>query len=388
MIELSITQSKAKLGQISGDDYQAIHLVREHFSIANPAYRRNAPYIQARLYAITPAGKFELGLLGSIITFLELNHYEYVVSEQLQELCNVGFANPEIKTLNLQYRDYQEASVISALKQGNGVTLIPTAGGKTLICAGLIESLRLNLKNRTALTLVMVPTLQLVEQTANDFISYGLTNVTKWSGDNIPDPKANIIVAGTQILLSDKTDLSILDDAKILLVDECLRKNTLISTNKGYIKIQNIKVGDFVKSFNIETGKIEYKSVLNTWHNLPQSSSYDYFLEIKLEDGTTIQVTPNHKIFTNRGYVKAEDLTVLDEILSIKSSKTMTFRYKYLYAKASISTLLFNMSQTCKVCWQTFKTLPSRIYPKNILRCFFKKTQRRNMPQMSNPYKV
>ena len=237
MIELSITQSKVKLGQISGDDYQAIHLVREHFSIANPAYRRNAPYIQARLYAITPAGKFELGLLGSIITFLELNHYEYVVNEQLQKLCDVGFANPEIKTLNLQYRDYQEASVISALKQGNGVTLIPTAGGKTLICAGLIESLRLNLKNQTALTLVMVPTLQLVEQTANDFISYGLTNVTKWSGDNIPDPKANIIVAGTQILLSDKTDLSILDDIKILLVDEChvLRRGNQINKVLNFI---------------------------------------------------------------------------------------------------------------------------------------------------------
>ena len=87
-----------------------------------------------------------------------------------------------------------------------------------------------NLKNENALVLVTVPTIQLVEQTCADFISYGMTKVTKWSGDNKPDPDATTIIAGTQILLSDKTDLSILDDVKILMVDEChcIKKNNEI----------------------------------------------------------------------------------------------------------------------------------------------------------------
>lgn len=238
MIELSIAPGKNKLGQISGDDYQALHLVRENFSIANPAYRRNSPYIQARLYSITPSGKFELGLLGDIISYLELNHYEYNATEELLKEYKPGYDEPFIKTLNLQYRDYQESSIIAALKQGRGVTLIPTAGGKTLICAGLIESLRENIKDPSALTLVIVPTLQLVEQTSEDFISYGLTKVTKWSGDNKPNSDANIIVAGSQILLSDKTDLSILNDVKILLVDEChiLRRGNQINKVLNFIK--------------------------------------------------------------------------------------------------------------------------------------------------------
>ena len=238
MIELSLTPGKNKLGQISGDDYQALHLVRENFSISNPAYRSNLPYIQSRIYSITPSGKFELGLLGNIISYLELNHYEYRVKEDLLKEYKPGCEEPKVKSLNLQYRAYQEASIIASLKQGRGVTLIPTAGGKTLICAGLIESLRDNLKELEALTLVIVPTLQLVEQTASDFISYGLNNVTKWSGDNKPDLKANIIVAGSQILLSDKTDLSILADVKILLIDEChiLRRGNQINKILNFIK--------------------------------------------------------------------------------------------------------------------------------------------------------
>jgi superfamily II DNA or RNA helicase len=238
MIKLSLTSGKNKLGQINTEDYQAIHLIREHFSIPNPAYRRNSPYIQARLYAITPSGKFETGLLGSMVSFLERNHYQFEIDPELNRLYSPGINNPIIKSLNLPYRNYQEASIIAAIKQGRGITLIPTAGGKTLICAGLIKNLRNNINNQEAKTLILVPTLQLVEQTADDFISYGLTNITKWSGDNIPNLQADIIVAGTQILLSEKTDLSILDDIEILLIDEChiLRRNNKINKILNFIK--------------------------------------------------------------------------------------------------------------------------------------------------------
>lgn len=218
MINFSLI-SKDRQIQISGD-LKNIALIREHFSVANPAYRRNSPYIQPRLYCITPSGKFDIGLFGDVLKYVELCRYEYSYDEEITKKFNPGFKNPEIKQLNLQLRDYQESAILPALAQGRGVTLIPTAGGKTLICATLIESLRHNLNNPNSLVLVTVPTLQLVEQTANDFLSYGLKNVTKWSGNNKPDPNATIIVAGTQILLSESTDLSKLADVDILLMDE------------------------------------------------------------------------------------------------------------------------------------------------------------------------
>jgi superfamily II DNA or RNA helicase len=236
MITFTLT-TKGKQIQISGD-LKNIALIREHFSIANPAYRRNVPYIQPRLYCITPSGKFDIGLFGDILKYVELNRFEYTYEDQIKKLYNPGFKDPEIKSLKLQLRDYQESAILPALSQGRGVTLIPTAGGKTLICATLIESLRHNLNKPNALVLVTVPTLQLVEQTANDFLSYGLTNVTKWSGNNKPDPNATIIVAGTQILLSESTDLSKLSEVEILLMDEVhgLRRGNQLNKVLNFIE--------------------------------------------------------------------------------------------------------------------------------------------------------
>ena len=367
-----ILDIKNQQGQITCDA-DTLSLIRDKFSIANPAYRKNAKFVAARLYAITPKGKFEVGLLRDIVSYIQLNGYEFTITDKLKEEFTCGFSEPQIKTLSLSFRDYQEQSIIASLKQGRGVVVIPTAGGKTLICAGLIESLRQNLKDPEAMVLVTVPSIQLVEQTASDFINYGLEKVTKWSGNNKLDPNAKIIVAGTQFLLSDKTDLSILADVKILLVDECIRKNTLISTNKGNKKIQNIKKGDFVKSFNTKTKKIEYKPVLNTWKNLNKSNSYEEFLEIELDNGSVVHLTPNHKVYTDNGYKRADELSKYDNILFINSSKYMNFRYKYLYAKTFAQSHLFNMWKRIKIRLKTFENISSRYINQTILRQIFKK---------------
>lgn len=217
MTELSLVKGS---GQIT-TDVETVNLIRETLSVANPAYRKNSPYIQKRLYSITPSGKFDVGLLGEIVKTIENFNYLYKITDELRSLFFCGFSDISIKKLAFDFRDYQEKSILSAIKHGRGITIIPTAGGKTLICAGLIESLRETTKDPDALVLVTVPSIQLVEQTANDFISYGLKDVTKWSGSNKLDLNAKIIVAGTQLLMSEKTDLSILADVKFLLMDEC-----------------------------------------------------------------------------------------------------------------------------------------------------------------------
>ena len=229
MIELKILNNQ-KQCQIESD-ILTLSLIREYFSVPNPAYRLNKKFTASRLYAITPSGKFELGFLDHVIAWLESNQKQYKIDPDLYKKYYNGFDFPKIKNLPIKYRDYQEKSIYAALKKGKGIISIPTAGGKTLIMAGVIESLRENIEDSKALTLVLVPSIQLVEQTASDFESYGLKNITKWSGGNNPDFSSDIIVAGTQILLSDKTDLSILNDVKILIVDEThgLRKGNEIN---------------------------------------------------------------------------------------------------------------------------------------------------------------
>ena len=53
----------------------------------------------------------------------------------------------------------------------------------------------------------------------------------------------------------------------LLVADECLVKNTVIETHKGPKAIQNVKVGDYILSFNHMTDTVEYKKVLRTMKN-------------------------------------------------------------------------------------------------------------------------
>lgn len=377
MIELTLTPNKQQ-AQIQCDS-ETLNLIREGFSAPNPAFGRRGRFIPKRLYSITPSGKFEIGMMGDLVKFMHEMQYVFKVSEELKKYYKCGFDDIELCDLSLKFRDYQELSIRAAIKQGRGITIIPTAGGKTLICAGLIETLRKCMNDPDALVLVIVPSIQLVEQTASDFCQYGLKNVSKWSGDNKLNPDSKIIVAGTQLLMSEKTDLSILSEVKLLLIDECLRKNTLISTDRGLKKIQNIQIGDMVKSYNVENNIIEYKPVLNTWKNLYKSNSYQYFLKIELENGNIIQVTPNHKVYTQRGYVRADELTHDDDIVSIDSTKTMNLRCKYLYAKTNIETHLHDMRRVIKISWKTFKIQTPGIYITSVLRQIFKKIRGWNL---------
>lgn len=219
MVKFSLI-NKNKQAQINCDP-DVLSSIRENFSIANPSYRKGSAYFTpSRLYSITPQGKFDIGLLGEIIKFIELNHFQYEVPSDLRSIFNPGFTDLGVSSFEGKtYRNYQEESIIAALKHGRGVIVIPTAGGKTLIMAGLIRSI-FSHKKTSLKTLVLVPSIQLVEQTANDFLEYGLKSVSKWSGSNQYNSNSDITVAGTQILMSDKTDLSVLNEVELLLVDE------------------------------------------------------------------------------------------------------------------------------------------------------------------------
>jgi len=244
MVEIKYTGNNKQQAQLICEN-SILLAVREYFSASNPAYRRNRSFSQARIYAITPSGKFDVGLLEDIKTYFDTNQIKVKIDEDLFQNYYNGFEKSEIFRFTLmEYREHQEKSIINALKKGKGVILIPTAGGKTYVIAGLIESIRLNLKRPDAKALVLVPSLQLVEQTYKDFEQYGLKSLTKWSGDNKPNFESKTIIAGNQILLSEKTDLSILSKIDILLVDEChvLRKNNEINKILRFINT-NFKYG-------------------------------------------------------------------------------------------------------------------------------------------------
>ena len=103
----------------------------------------------------------------------------------------------------------------------------------------------------------------------------------------------------------------------------CLVGDTDVITNNGIIKIKDIydnfseykKENLMILSYNIEKQIIEYKELNNAWLTKKNAN----IIELELENGTKIKLTPNHKCYTkNRGWIEAAKLNSEDILLEIE----------------------------------------------------------------------
>jgi len=98
------------------------------------------------------------------------------------------------------------------------------------------------------------------------------------------------------------------------VISLCLTGDSIVKTDRGDKQLLDINVGDMVLSYNIETGKSEYKPVLNFYD---QGIKEVYKLE--LDDGRELTGTADHKILVNRRgiveYVNLIDVIESDVVL-------------------------------------------------------------------------
>jgi hypothetical protein len=93
----------------------------------------------------------------------------------------------------------------------------------------------------------------------------------------------------------------------------CLPSGTKIRMYDGSYKvIERIRKGDRIISYNLDTNQNEISEVTNI-----MSRSAKELIRIRLleDEKTKIKVSPEHPIFTKRGWIHAEDLIVGDEVL-------------------------------------------------------------------------
>jgi len=98
-------------------------------------------------------------------------------------------------------------------------------------------------------------------------------------------------------------------------VIDCVPKGTLISTPNGDKKIEDIFNStecELVLSYNEETNEIENDVVGDVWIVTDLE-----LLEIETVDGDNIKIPLKKEVYTERGWVKAEKLTINDKILKI-----------------------------------------------------------------------
>jgi hypothetical protein len=95
----------------------------------------------------------------------------------------------------------------------------------------------------------------------------------------------------------------------------CLHPDTLINVMGKYFKIKDL-VGrsnfDLI-SFNETSNEYEVDNCERAF----VSGNTDTFVEIELESGNTIKLTPDHLVLTNSGWKKSVDVNEKDLIVSI-----------------------------------------------------------------------
>jgi DNA polymerase-3 subunit alpha len=97
----------------------------------------------------------------------------------------------------------------------------------------------------------------------------------------------------------------------------CLIGDTKIMTSEGEVTIQEIHDRDMVglelPSYNEGTGEIEADVIEAVVRNGEKP-----VLTIELEDGESLTLTDDHRVYTTRGWIPAGELTLTDEILGIE----------------------------------------------------------------------
>jgi len=250
---------------------------------------------------------FKERLLNNIkFDSISLKEEKHLTKEDKKVLKNI------ISSLPFKPRDYQLKAVLNMIKKSFYFPSMCTGSGKSLVAYLTLRFFY----EKGLKSILLVPTISLTEQMFGDFKDYNapeefLADIKLIGGENTDKDLNKPLVIGTyQSLVKVRNAMKNYD---VILTDECLHPDTLIKSEKGNIPIKHIKSGDRVYTVNELSGDIELKEVIKVHKNISKNHMY----ELETDEGI-IKITGNHKVFTKRGWVRADDLLIGDDIISCK----------------------------------------------------------------------
>ena len=104
----------------------------------------------------------------------------------------------------------------------------------------------------------------------------------------------------------------------------CFVAGTKVKTEDGFKNIEDIKIGDMVYSYNLNTNQLELNEVTDA---IISQTIETYLVTI---DKKTFEVTPRHELYIiDKGWVRAYDLNVNDKLLDVNGKQVSISKIEY-----------------------------------------------------------
>jgi len=239
----------------------------------------------------------ELASIHSSFMFLPISFCNLVKAEDLrQEMpADAKFKEPPLMR-------FQQAAVKRLLHKPRGFLVAPTGSGKTYMALGVAA--RLGLK-----TIYVTHTSQIAEQVAERVKKLLGVRPSRWWG-KYEETDGDFIVTLVQKAIRAKR----LPPHGLYEIDECLAGDTRIITEKGEIEIGDFPLTNprYVLSFD-ETHKcLCWKRIKRWMKKKPRKL-------LKITVGKmVIHCTPEHKLYTDKGWKEARNLKPSDYVLCVE----------------------------------------------------------------------
>ncbi len=202
---------------------------------------------------------FAYGLLLKVIRYTkkEWPELSYVVDQEVKSLfVGIPFDNFNDDLVFPVY-DYQRKAIEVAVTRGKGICQLPTASGKSLVITHIIKHITENIGYNQAL--IIVPTLQLIDQFIGDMDEYGIdiSNIGRVNS-NFKEFDKDIVVSTWQSM---KNNLGQMTRFTTVIIDEVHgAKADKVLELLGACPQAKFRIG---MTGTMPTDPLEYKNVLS-----------------------------------------------------------------------------------------------------------------------------
>lgn len=262
-------------------------------------------------------------------------------------------------------RDYQKPCLNALKTYVSGLFILPCGLGKTECALQTAFHLQQH-------TLFITHTRDLMNQ-AKDRCEEKMKCSTSTISDGKIDTSGDIVFATVQTLFKNLDEIP-QDEFGLVVVDECFPKGTKISTPEGYKNIEDINIGDCIYTYNHELNKLDIEKVDYLFNK-----DVDNLIKIKHSYGSFV-CTPNHPIYTDRGYIRADELLEGDVLYEMQLLSKRNCKRKFYKGTMVEKNNLFSKNWKNLLFYKMFKKKQHR---KSKSLCTYRRSYEQNVIQQS-----